>query len=429
MTSRAWLIVFLLFFLLMDALLTVNGALAAFAIPFVLYLGAGVLLAPSLPPLQARRSLDQDTVLQDRPVHARIEIEGFTATVEEAYISDVENDELALVAGATQTCQRLVKGQSAHLDYTFTASRSNIVFRDIEVSANDPFNLFHYHQTLTAPANVLVLPVYAPIRSFRIRPASTHGFAGSIPIHRGGSGLSFFGVREYQPGDPQRQLNWRVAARYEDSLFTNEYEQERIADVGIILDARSRNNLSVNGKSFFEYAVHAAAVVSEALLHDGNRVSLLVYGNVSQRVFPGYGKPQLRRILRVLARLRVSNNTALDSLRYLPTRQFPSRSQLIMVSPLGMDDLPILLGLRSQGYSLMVISPDLVEFESRLYPDETIFQQAARLARIERAAILRNLRRAGVELVDWDTRQALDQTIQLAQAQHAAARRFQEGIN
>ena len=63
--------------------------------------------------------------------------------------------------------------------------------------------------------------------------------------------MDFFGVREYQPGDSLHAVNWRVSARFSShsgdgresqALFSNEYEQERVADVGIILDARRHVN-------------------------------------------------------------------------------------------------------------------------------------------------------------------------------------------
>ena len=58
--------------------------------------------------------------------------------------------------------------------------------------------------------------------------------------------MSFWGVREYQMGDSLRHINWKIAARrmiaarQAQELFTNEFEQERIADVGLILDARDQ---------------------------------------------------------------------------------------------------------------------------------------------------------------------------------------------
>ena len=146
--------------------------------------------------------------------------------------------------------------------------------------------------------------------------------------------MNFFGVREYQVGDPLRWINWRVVARHTEFLFTNVFEQERIADVGLILDARQQNDVLSPDGPLFDHAVRATASLAEVFLGAGNRVGLLIYGSGMTRTFPGYGKVQRDRIMRALARAKTGFNYALESLEYLPTRFFPARSQIVMISPL-----------------------------------------------------------------------------------------------
>ena len=100
---------------------------------------------------------------------------------------------------------------------------------------------------------------------------------GPSPPGQVAAGTDFFGVREYQPGDPPSAINWRTSARYVDKLYANEFQQERVADVGIVLDGRLRTNEFARGHSLFEYSVQAAASLADALLNQGNRVGLLVY--------------------------------------------------------------------------------------------------------------------------------------------------------
>ena len=90
-------------------------------------------------------------------------------------------------------------------------------------------------------------------------------YAGTIPARVGGTGTEFFGVREYQFGDSPRTINWRVSARHAENLYSNEYQQERVADVGIVLDARASTNLFHANKSIFEHKVTAAAALSDAV--------------------------------------------------------------------------------------------------------------------------------------------------------------------
>jgi len=232
--------------------------------------------------------------------------------------------------------------------------------------------------------------------------------------------VNFFGVREYQLGDPLRWINWRVAARHTESLFTNEFEQERIADVGLILDARQQSDVLSPDGALFDHAIRATASLADVFLNAGNRVGLLIYGSGTERTFPGYGKVQRDRIMRALARARTGFNYALASLEYLPTRFFPARSQIVMISPLNPDDLPVLVRLRANGYQVMVISPDPIDFEAKsadfrvLAGRRRMLELATRIARAERRLLLRELQRVSIQIVDWQVTQPLDQVIRVS---------------
>ena len=249
------------------------------------------------------------------------------------------------------------------------------------------------------------------MRQVAIRPLRTRAYAGSVPARQGGAGIAFYGVREYQPGDPLRWVNWRMSARHRHQVFTNEFEQERVADVGLILDARRRSDVRGSDGMLFEHAVAATASLALAFLNDGNRVGLLVYGGLLNWTFPGYGKLQRKRILEALARAETGGSMVFESFDYLPTRFFPAKSQLVLVSPLCDSDPPMLVHLRARGYQLLVISPDPVSFEARMLGARPDVELAARIALLERALLLRKLRRAGIQVVDWQVDQPLDRVV------------------
>ena len=205
--------------------------------------------------------------------------------------------------------------------------------------------------------------------------------------------------------------HWRLSARHPRTLFTNEFEQERIADVGLILDARQRSDIRLKGDSLFEYGIRAAAALAGAFLNDGNRVGLLVYGRNLDWTFPGYGKVQRERILRALTRAKTGESLVFDNLDYLPTRFFPARSQIVVISPLCREDLSMLIRLRAHGYQLLLISPDPITFEAKALGSRPIIDLAVRIAHLERTLLLRNLRQAGIQIVDWQVDQPFDQTV------------------
>lgn len=235
--------------------------------------------------------------------------------------------------------------------------------------------------------------------------------------------MIFWGVREYNMGDYLRRINWKVSSRHLQDLFTNEYEQERIADVGLILDAREKINIIRREQSLFEYSVQATASLAEYFLAEGHRVSLLAYGYSLERVFPGYGKVHKKRIYHALSQIETGTNYALENFNFLPTRLFPARSQLVLISPLHTRDYPAIVRLITAGYDVLVISPDPVEFEAKSFEVSPELEQALRLARVERNVLLHRLVRLGVRVVNWQVDQPFEQTIYTALGRRPLFRR------
>ena len=135
---------------------------------------------------------------------------------------------------------------------------------------------------------------------------------------------------------------------------------------------------------------------------------------VSLRVFPGYGHVQRDRIMRELAKATTSVNYALESLTHLPTRLFPAKSQLVLISPLLPEDIPVIVQMRAHGYAVIVVSPDPIAFEAAFQRDRT--SAAYRFASAERQFMLRQVRESGARVVNWQVDQPLESVIREALA-------------
>lgn len=416
--KRLLLLSGLIYVLLMLGLTTITGEFIALAIPYVCYLATAMLCGPQKSRLQASRTLSADRVSKGTTVVVGLHVTNHGAYLEEVIIEDIIPQSLNLLEGESQLLTMLNAGQTVDLEYSVSGNRGDFHFTDVKVTMSDHLGLFQRTILIPAPAQLLVLPETSRLKRVAIRPLQTHGFAGPIPARQGGTGVDFFGIREYQSGDPQRWINWRLSARHPRSFFTNVFEQERIADVGLILDARQRSEIRLREYSLFDHAVHATASLAEAFINDGNRVGLLVYGGFLDWIFPGYGRVQRERILRALARAEPGESSIFENLDYIPTRFFPARSQIVLVSPLCMDDIPILMRLKARGYQILVISPDPVVFEVAVLDPQSTTRLAARIAHLERTLLIRKLQRAGIQIVDWQVNKPLSQAI------HSSLRRL-----
>jgi len=420
MSNRFWFLGLVLYILIFVGLLTLESGLILLAIPLLAYLGFALYFAPGKLDLAVTRIISTDNVPEGQPVTIKVTIINHGNALEEVLLEDLVSAGLTVLDGKTAKRLALPAGGMVEFEYTVRGPRGKYRFEGIRATATDLFGIFNIHKIFPASANVLVFPNVTRLRQIHIRPRQTRGFAGPILARRGGSGVDFYGVREYQIGDSPRRINWRISSRHEQEFYSNEFEQEAIADVGIILDSRKQTNLVENNAALFEYSVLAAASIADSVLQEGHRVSLLVYGFGMERVYPGYGKVQKKRIMRTLAQSEPGDNYALESLVYLPTRLFSARSQIILISPLVSDDLHPLLRLRALGYEVMAICPDPLDFGIRQRaafvrakkPDAVEHSPTVlRLAEIERALLFGNLRRAGVQVVDWKVDQPLSKAL------------------
>ncbi|MCS7061336.1 MAG: DUF58 domain-containing protein, partial [Anaerolineae bacterium] len=199
----------LIFGLLLFGLASLNGGVIALAIPFAVYAGWSMLHRPHRPQLIARRTLGLDRVSPGREVEVTVQVTNTGAQTIEARVDDPTAAGLEVIRGVTRLIALLKPGEQAVFGYTVRGQRGEYRFRDIEIDVTDNTGLFHERFAVSARATLVVVPSSQRLRRIDIRPPRTRGFAGPILARQGGTGIDFFGVREYQVGDPLRRINWR----------------------------------------------------------------------------------------------------------------------------------------------------------------------------------------------------------------------------
>ena len=411
--------------LLLAGLITRNGSCALLALPLLVYLGFGIMDAPAAEKIRliATRSLDVRQGKGGAAVAVCVAVRNAGTAASSLQLTDALQPGMIVTEGALRQFAELEPGEEALLTYTFQAGRGSFKWSAVRATVSDPFGLFERELSLPAAAEVLVQPRVKKFRLFPLRPERTLHSPGVIPARIGGSGTDFWGVREYHTGDPLRRLDWRRTARHPHQFFTKEFEQEEIADIGIILDGRPSSDIRCGADSLFEHALGATASLVELFLRRGNRVSFLMPGDEMTVVYPGYGKVQMNRILRILATARPGSRQGQHSLDHVPLRLFESRALVVILSPLVTADLQVFPRLRARGHQALLISPDPISFSRSSFPRDTAGRLAARCARIERRLELRSIAQLGVRVIDWDVHQPLAPQVRDALGAARARRR------
>lgn len=392
----------LIYLSILVGLTSLNPRLLLLAVPFLLYVALGIWEKAPSPQLSARRTLQPNRLFQGEETQVTLAFTNTGAPLADLLVEDVLPDGLQVVNGDTRLLLSLGAGESAEIVYTIVGRRGLHTLPGPRITTSDSLGVFRQESQLKLPSVLSILPALHKVPAIAVRPRRVRVYPGQIPARTGGSGVEFFGVREYQAGDPLRWINHRAGARYDQRLFVNEFEQERAVDVGLILDVRESTNLLANSGSLLEHTIDATATLADAFLSYGNRVGLFLYGGAIDWTFPGSGKVQRERILRALARARMERSQVFDKLSHLPTRLFPVRSQIVLISPMQPEDLDDVISLRARGYDLLLVTPDAVAFEMRTLREVRHAQLAARLAQLERGHLLRTLGRAGVDVFAWD---------------------------
>jgi uncharacterized protein (DUF58 family) len=404
--ARARLAALIVILLALAGFVSGSGRVLALAVPFLVILGAGVVSRPAAPRLALSRTLDPPRTTDGVPVTVTVTVRNVAVHAAVLLVEDLVPAGLSVATGSPRFLARLLPGQERAWSYTVAGRRGEHCWESVAVECRGLLD--GWSGTFSSASTLVLLPRTVRLPRVSVRPRQTRGFAGPIASGGAGPGSIFHSVREYRPGDLLRRVNWRRSSHSPDRLFTNELERERIADIGIVLDARERSYPFDEAGALFEAAVLAAGSLADHFLVEGERVALLVYGHEWGRVGPGYGRAQRERIRERLARAATGTNYALQNLAYLPPRLFPPGSQVIMVSPLNPDDATVLTAMRGLGYSVAALSPDPVADEARRRiadlagPRGPALRGALRLAGLERALLLQSLRRVGLAVVDWD---------------------------
>jgi len=410
MNNKTLVVGLIIFSLLIATLITRDGEIAWMMLPFLAYLGIGILQTPPLDKLRlsAERKLEQTRSNGGVSVNVSLAIQNQATETVHLFVDETVQAGMKITEGELSRWATLRSGESTELNYTFTAARGDFSWKSIRTVVSDPLGLIE--TGLWLPANA-TLQVHPPIKKFKaipLRPHSTVHSPGSIPARLGGNGTDFFGVREYHPGDSLRSLDWRLTARHPRQFFTKEFEQEEIAEIGLILDARQSTDLRIGEESLFDHSVGATASLAETFLHQGHRVSLLVFGETMLKAFPGYGKTQLHRIMGCLSKAKVeTEGRGAAALNFLPIRMFPSHALIIIISSLTAADRYFFQRLRAYGYQALLISPDPIDFAHPTLAQDITHRLAIRATRIERRLRLNEIAHLRILVIDWQVHQPL----------------------
>ncbi len=238
-----------------------------------------------------------------------------------------------------------------------------------------------------------------------------------------GQGMEFAEVREYQPGDEIRSIDWNVTART-GKPFIKRFDEERELTVILAVDGSGSSMYGTGEALKSDIATELAAVLAFSAIKNNDKVGLALFSDsVEKFIPPKKGKGHVLRLIRdLLYHDPVGHQTNLDVVLEYLLRVLKRKSVIFLLSDFLDDGFDVPLRLVSKKHDLILlrledptehILPDLGL--TKWYDPETreegwldTTSRAVRAAFTERVTARRKTfadlcRRHSIDLVSIDT--------------------------
>jgi uncharacterized protein (DUF58 family) len=152
---------------------------------------------------------------------------------------------------------------------------------------------------------VLDRETFRRIRRIQIRTRAIleSGIGGSYHAVFKGRGMEFAEVREYQPGDDARTIDWNVTARM-GAPYVKKFVEERDLTLLLLVDVSGSQSFGSQFLLKRDYAAELAAVLAFSAVANHDRVGAVLFSDrIEGYVPPGRGRDHALRIVRDLLAL------------------------------------------------------------------------------------------------------------------------------
>jgi uncharacterized protein (DUF58 family) len=113
-----------------------------------------------------------------------------------------------------------------------------------------------------------------------------------------GQGMNFDEVREYQPGDEVRTIDWNVTARM-NHPFVKKFVEERELTLMLLVDVSGSGLFGSRSQSKRELAAEIASVLAFSAIRNNDKVGLILFSDeVEKFIPPRKGRRHVLRVIR-----------------------------------------------------------------------------------------------------------------------------------
>ena len=227
-----------------------------------------------------------------------------------------------------------------------------------------------YSPSVVSPLSVAPAEVLRQVRRIEVRTRRLvdSRFAGEYRSLFKGQGMEFAEVREYQPGDEVRSIDWNVSARM-GRPFVKRYVEERELTIMLVIDISGSSRFGTRAHFKHELAIEMAGVLALAATRNNDRVGLVMFTDRVEHALPARkGRKHALRLIRDLLTVTpVGRGTSVAVTVDRLMRLLPHRSVVFFASDFLADDLEKPLARLAQRHDVIAVT--LEDPSERTLPD------------------------------------------------------------
>lgn len=175
----------------------------------------------------------------------------------------------------------------------------------------------------------------------KARKLSRNIFAGEYHSQFKGRGMAFSEVREYQPGDDVRSIDWNVTARL-NKPFVKVFEEERELTVMLLVDVSGSRNFGTLSQMKRDMMAEVAATLAFSTIANNDKVGVIFFSDKIEKYIPAKkGKTHVLHIIRELLSLEPTSKctNVAQALQYFTNAQKRHCTAFLISDFIGSGDM------------------------------------------------------------------------------------------
>ncbi len=129
------------------------------------------------------------------------------------------------------------------------------------------------------------------------RRLSSQVFAGEYHSAFKGKGMAFSEVREYQYGDPVKDIDWHVTARF-NHPYIKIFEEERELTVMLLIDVSGSKKFGTEEHFKQDLTAEIAAILAFSTIQNNDKIGVILFSDkVEKFIPPQKGRKHILRII------------------------------------------------------------------------------------------------------------------------------------